>query len=84
MTTKKEKGWMQKVSMFFSYLCFLIAAVCAGALLLFMGDASEVVRGSTIATAVFFGMVGFVLRIIGKADIPDFNPENTDNPDDNS
>ena len=84
MTKKNEKRWMQKVSMFFSYLCFLIAVVCGGALLLFMGEASEVVRGSTIATAVFFGMVGFVLRIIGNANIPDFNPENTDNPDDHS
>lgn len=73
-----KKRFLQKVSTFFCYVCFLLSALCGVALAVKAGEASMAFRASFGASLFFFAMVGVVLKIMGKADLPDFKPGQTE------
>jgi ABC-type uncharacterized transport system permease subunit len=70
----KTKGLLQKVSLISSYISFLLAFVTGIALYLRDGavNSNDAISASLAATTFFFFCVGIVLIIMGKADIPSF------------
>lgn len=76
----KKKGKLQKVSFASGLICFFLAIVSGVALYLRDSpvDSSDAISASLAATAFFFVSAGFVLVVMGKADIPSFKVDNTD------
>lgn len=62
-----KKHFGQKVALVFSVLCYLGAAGMFVGLMLLPEDAAVPVRGSFMASVVFFISCGIVLHVIGTA-----------------
>ncbi len=76
----KTKGKLQKTSLVSGYISLLLAVVTA--VLSFLRDKTEgitdPVYASLLATTFFLVCVGFVLIVMGKADIPNLKFEKTE------
>jgi energy-converting hydrogenase Eha subunit A len=70
---KSKKSFLQQITIVFSYLCLLSAAICALILMINFADFPKVYRASFAASTFFFVVTGFVLREITKTAPP---PEN--------
>lgn len=70
----KKKGILQKVSLVFGALSFVLAIVAGVWLYLRVESvgADNPVSASLMASTFFFVCVGVILTIIGRTDIPDF------------
>lgn len=71
---KKRKGLLQKASLIFGVISFILAAVCG---VLFYIRVDEVggnnpISASLLASIFFFIFVGIILTIIGRSDLPSF------------
>ena len=64
---------LQKIALIIGKLCFLIAVVSGVFLYLKVTElgADHPVSASFLASVIFFTLVGILLGIVGKADIPD-------------
>ena len=71
---------LQKVSSGIGILSFIAAAICAIFLYFKIAEfgANNPVSASLLASIFFFIFVGFVLLVIGKTNLPSFNPSNDD------
>ncbi|MEN8169225.1 MAG: hypothetical protein ABFS08_03295 [Pseudomonadota bacterium] len=71
---KKQKGFLQKLSLVSGVVSFILAGVC-GVWLFFRVDeigAYNPISTSLMASTFFFICVGVILTIIGRTDIPSF------------
>lgn len=62
-----EKHLGQKISFALAILCYLAAAACTAAAILYPGDANDPIRAAFMASVVFFVGCGIVLHVIGTA-----------------
>ncbi len=71
---KKRKSMLQKSSGIIAKICFLLAILCLVALYFKIQELGmeHPVSASFLASSFFFVFVGFVLTVIGNADIPSF------------
>lgn len=70
----KRKGSLQKLSIIFSVVSFVLAVV-TGVVLYFKlrsVGSDDPVSASLMASTFFFICVGVILTVIGRADIPSF------------
>lgn len=66
MPTTRNLG--QKIALTFAGICFLAAAACAVAAVLYESRSpNDAIRASLLASVVFFGGSGIVLYVIGTA-----------------
>jgi vacuolar-type H+-ATPase subunit I/STV1 len=76
----KTKGMLQKVSLISGYISFLLTFVTG--ILLYLRDgavnSSDAISASLAATTFFFFCVGIVLIIMGKADLPSFKVDSSE------
>jgi len=76
----KRKGKLQKVSLVFAVVCFVLAF--ASGIILYLRleswGSDNPISASFMASTFFFICVGVVLTIIGRADIPSFKIDNSD------
>ena len=70
----KRKGVLQKLSLFFAVISFILAFISGVLLYLRLESvgSDNPISASLMASTFFFIFVGVVLIIIGKADIPSF------------
>ncbi|RLA05192.1 MAG: hypothetical protein DRQ47_01775 [Gammaproteobacteria bacterium] len=70
----KRKSILQKSSAIIGKICFLLAALCVAVLYFKVKELGmqHVISASFLASSFFFVFVGFVLTVIGNADIPSF------------
>ncbi len=76
----KKKGVLQKLSLVSGVVSFILAVV-AGVLLYFRIESvgsDNPISASLMASTFFFICVGIILTIIGKADIPSFKFNDTE------
>ncbi len=76
----KKKGVLQKLSLVSGVVSFILAVV-AGVLLYFRIESvgsDNPISASLMASTFFFICVGIILTIIGKADIPSFKFDDTE------
>ncbi|MFW2371781.1 MAG: hypothetical protein ACN4GM_01570 [Gammaproteobacteria bacterium] len=76
----KKTGKLQKISSVLGILSFIFAAICMVFLILRIDEfgANNPVSASLLASTFFFIFVGFVLLVIGKTNLPSFNPDDHD------
>ena len=70
----KRKGFLQKLSLVFSGISFVLSLVC-GVWLYFRLQSvgsDNPVSASLMASTFFFLFVGFILGVIGSANLPSF------------
>ena len=72
---KKERKLGQKISLFFSIFCYLMALLSAAfATYWQMNNGTQSpIFASALASVFFFVSCGFVLQFIANANLPDFN-----------
>jgi len=77
----EKPGKLQKITSAIGILSFISAAVCVVFLYLRINDSgmNNPVSASLLASAFFFIFVGFVLLVIGKTNLPSFNPNDISN-----
>lgn len=78
MTSKK--GILQKFSLASGIVSFVLAIIAA-VMLYFRLENTDMynpISASLLASIFFFIFVGFILTVIGKADIPSFKFDNTE------
>lgn len=70
-------GILQKTASVSAYISFVLAATCAGFLYFAIDQsgANNPVSASFMAAIFFFIFVGIVLLVIGKTNLPSFNPD---------
>jgi hypothetical protein len=76
---KKRKSNLQKAAIYFAVASFVLS-VASGVYLFLNLDSlgwQNPISASLLASAFFFSFVGFVLVIIGTADIPSFKVKNS-------
>jgi Flp pilus assembly protein protease CpaA len=71
---KKRKSILQRSAGVSGKLCFLLAVLCAVGLYIKSDELGmqHPITGSLLASSFFFVFIGFVLTVIGNADIPSF------------
>jgi drug/metabolite transporter (DMT)-like permease len=69
-----SKGILQKVSSVTGVVCFFLAAVCAVILYFKVGEIGmrDPISASFLASSFFFVFIGFILTVMGSANIPSF------------
>ena len=76
----KRKGMLQKVSLVFAVVSFVLAF--ASGIMLYLRlesvGSDNPISASLMASTFFFICIGIVLTIIGKADIPSFKIDNSE------
>ena len=76
----KRKGMLQKVSLVFAVVSFVLAF--ASGIMLYLRlesvGSDNPISASLMASTFFFICIGVVLTIIGKADIPSFKIDNSE------
>ncbi len=77
----KGKNLFQKASLVSGVLSFILAVVCGVLLYLRLEvvDKQDPVNASLMASIFFFIFVGIILTIIGRANIPSFKIDLSDN-----
>ncbi|MCU7939361.1 MAG: hemerythrin family protein [gamma proteobacterium symbiont of Bathyaustriella thionipta] len=72
-TKKRRLG--QKISLFFSIFCYVMAIAAAVFAFIWKADngTQDPIFASALASIFFFGSCGFVLHYIANANLPDFN-----------
>ena len=76
----KRKGALQKVSLVFAVVSFVLA-LTSGVMLYLRLESVGIdnpISASFMASTFFFISVGVVLTVIGKADIPSFKTDNSE------
>ena len=70
----KRKGIFQKISLISAFVSYVLAIVSGVMLYLRLDSAGsdDVISASLMATTFFFITVGITLSFVGKADIPSF------------
>jgi len=70
----KRKSILQKSASIAGKLCFLLAVLCVVALYFKVNEIGmqHPISASLLASSFFFVFIGFVLFVIGSADIPSF------------
>lgn len=71
----KQRKTGQKISFFFSILCYVMAVVAVVFAIVWKLDngTQDPIFASALASIFFFASCGFVLQFIANADLPDFN-----------
>lgn len=79
----KSKSTLQKMSIVMGALSFLLAVVCAVALHFKVEELGmqHTISASLLASTFFFVFIGFVLIVMGKADLPSFRFDETTPPE---
>jgi len=79
---KKKKSKLQKLSIIFGVMCFLLAFACAIFLYFKINELTmqHPISGSLLAASFVFAFIGFVFIVIGNANIPNlkFSPKSDD------
>lgn len=72
---KKDRKLSQKISWFFSVLCYLISflAVVFAIYWKLENGTQDPIFASALASIFFFGSCGFLLQYIANANLPDLN-----------
>jgi len=70
---EKKRHILQKITLFIGVVCFMLSLVCGVFLYLKVNElgADHPISASFLGSMFFFFFVGFLLTIVGKADVPD-------------
>ena len=76
----KRKGMLQKISLVSAVVSFVLAIVSGVILYLRLESvgSDNPISASLMASTFFFICVGVVLAVIGKADVPSFKIDNSE------
>lgn len=70
---EKKRHILQKITLFIGVVCFVISLMCGVLLYVKVNElgADHPISASFLASMFFFFFVGFLLTVVGKADVPD-------------
>ncbi len=70
---EKKRHILQTTSLYAGVMCFIASLVCGAFLYIKVNElgADHPISASFLASMFFFFFVGFLLTIVGKADVPD-------------
>ncbi len=71
----KKRKLSQKISLFFSVLCYLFAVASVVFAFIWNTDhgTQDPIFASALASIFFFGSCGFILQFIANVNLPDYN-----------
>jgi hypothetical protein len=74
----QKKTRMQKISLFFSIICFIGTLGCVAAVLFAGSDATDIYKASFAASSFFLFTCGIVLFTMARANLPNFKFDDKD------
>ncbi len=70
-----NKHFLQKVAIICGRLSIATSLTCAGILLYYLDNSSDVFRSSMGAVVFFFFVTGLLLNTLGNANLPNLKPD---------